>query len=200
MNLLYEVGTYPLCCTACAKKCEDGFAQILLLCVYGIVYVVDLVRLVVVSQCSQIVHALHKRELNDARVRSSRSQAAPTGRALLRAPAAKPMGYLHASSRRTARVLMLRSLNLPVEYADPAPEQDPGLDLPYCRFCHKTVHRDDEGQVSEAELRRRHICHCICRCPAIPTAAQARHGFRTAMSALALRSDMQLNVPLSVKC
>jgi hypothetical protein len=87
------------------------------------------------------------------------------------------MGYLRAPSRHTASVLMLRSLHLPGEYADPAP----GLDLPYCRFCHKTVHRDAEGEVSEAELRWRHICQHICGCPAIPTAVQARHDFRTAM-------------------
>jgi hypothetical protein len=114
--------------------------------------------------------------------------------ALLRAPAAKPMGYLHAPSRHTRPVLMRRSLHLPGEYADPAP----GLDLPSCRFCHKTVHRDDEGQVSEAELCWRYICHYLCGCPAIPSAVQARHDFRTAMSALTLRSGMQLDVPLSV--
>jgi hypothetical protein len=114
--------------------------------------------------------------------------------AILRAPAVQPMAYLHAPSRHTAPVLMLRSLHLPGEYADPAP----GLELPYCRFCHKTVHRDDEGQVSEAELRWRHICHYICGCPAIPAAEHARHDFRTAISALALRSDMQLDVPMSV--
>jgi hypothetical protein len=74
-------------------------------------------------------------------------------------------------------------------------------DLPYCRSCHKTVHRDDEGQVSEADahkLRWRHICHYICGYPATPAAVQAHHDFETAMSALALRSDMQLDVPLSV--
>jgi hypothetical protein len=38
----------------------------------------------------------------------------------------------------------------------------------------------------------------VSRCPAIPTAEQARHDFRTAMSALALLSDMQLDVPLLV--
>jgi hypothetical protein len=114
--------------------------------------------------------------------------------AILRAPAAQPMAYLHAPSHHTALVLMLRSLHLPGEYADPAP----GLDLPDCRFCHMTVRRDDEGQVSEAELRWRHVCHYICGCPAIPTAVQACHDFSTAMSALALRSDMQLDVPLSV--
>jgi hypothetical protein len=102
------------------------------------------------------------------------------------------MGY--APSRHTAPVLMLRSLHLPAEYADPAP----GLDLPYCLFCHKAVHQDDEGQVSEAELRWRHICHYICGCPTIPAAVQARHDFRTAMSVLALWLDMQLDVPLSV--
>jgi hypothetical protein len=83
---------------------------------------------------------------------------------------------------------------LPGEYANPAP----GLDLPYCRFCHKTVHRDDEGPVCEAELRRRRICHYICDCPAISAAVQACHDFRTAMSELALDWDMQLDVPLSV--
>jgi hypothetical protein len=70
--------------------------------------------------------------------------------------------------------------------------------LPYCRLCHRTVHRDDEGQVAETELRWRHICHYICECPAIPTAEQARRNFRTAMSALTLRPDVQLDVPLSV--
>jgi hypothetical protein len=114
--------------------------------------------------------------------------------ALLCAPAAKPMGYLDAPSRHTAPVLLLRSWHLPWEYADPAP----GLALPHCRSFHETVDRDDEGQVSEAELRWRHICHYACGCPAIPAAVQARHGFRTAMCALALRSDMQLDVPLSV--
>jgi hypothetical protein len=109
------------------------------------------------------------------------------------------MGYLRAPSRHAAPVLKLRSLHLPGEYADPAP----GLDQPYCRFCHKTVHQDDEGQVSEAELRWRHICHYVCPAipagmPAIPAAVHARYDFRTAMSALALRSDMQLDVPLSV--
>jgi hypothetical protein len=59
------------------------------------------------------------------------------------------------------------------------------------------VHQD-EGEVSEAELCWRHICHYICGCPAVPAAVQARHDFRTAMSAPALRSDMQLDVPLSV--
>jgi hypothetical protein len=61
-----------------------------------------------------------------------------------------------------------------------------------------TVHRDAGGRVSEAELRRRHICHYICGCPANPAAVQARHDFRTAMSAQAFRSDMQLDGPLSV--
>jgi hypothetical protein len=103
------------------------------------------------------------------------------------------MGYLQSPSRHAAPV-MLRSLHLPREYANPAP----GLDLPYCCCCNITVHRDDEGQVSEAELRWRRICHYICGCAAIPAAIQARHDFRTAMTALALRSDMQIDVPLSV--
>jgi hypothetical protein len=89
---------------------------------------------------------------------------------------------------------MLQSFHLPREYADPAP----GLDLPYCRFYHITAHRDDKGQVSEPELPWRHICHHISSCPAIPAAVQARHDFKTEMSALALRSDMQVDVPLSV--
>jgi hypothetical protein len=98
----------------------------------------------------------------------------------------------HAPSRHAAPALMLRLL--PRKYADPAP----ALDLLYCCFCHEMVHQDDEGQVSAAELRWRHICHYVCRCPAIPAAVHARRDFRTTMSALALRSDMQLDVPQSV--
>jgi hypothetical protein len=83
---------------------------------------------------------------------------------------------------------------LPGEYANPAP----GLDLLYCHFCHITMQRDDEEQLSEAKLRWRHICHDICGCPTNPAAVHVRHDFRTAMSALAFRSDMQIDVPLSV--
>jgi hypothetical protein len=88
---------------------------------------------------------------------------------------------------------MLRSLHLPGESLNV-----PGPHLPCCRSCDNTEHRDDKGQVSEAELRWRHICDYICDCRAISVAMQARHDFRTAMSELPLQSDMQFDVRLSV--
>jgi hypothetical protein len=42
------------------------------------------------------------------------------------------------------------------------------------------------------------LCCDICGCPAISAAVQAGHEFRTAMSELALQSDMHLDVPLPV--
>jgi hypothetical protein len=90
-------------------------------------------------------------------------------------------------------VLMLRSLHLLGDHNDPSP----GLDLPYCR----SVTRRCTGVTKVKCLRLSYAgaTSANTSANALPSLLLCRrHDFRTSMSALALRVDMQFDVPLSV--
>jgi hypothetical protein len=84
---------------------------------------------------------------------------------------------------------------MPGEHAKTAP----GLGLPYGHVCNKTVHRGDEGQVAEAELRWRHIFLDICDCPETSDAVHALLSFRKGMSGMALHLNAAGYAPVDVR-